>query len=1256
MLRAFVCLLFASVLASPVKSEEGYQDLFNGKDLSGWDGNPELWSVEDGVITGKTNGPDHLPYNQFLIWKGGTVADFELKLEFRVEGNNNSGVQYRSKEMSQVGKWSVGGYQADIHGNAAYTGMLYDERGRGIIAQRGQKVVVDNEGKKNPSKLDVPVTPIDISAWHELTILCRGNHLIHKIDGVTTVEIIDNHEAEREMEGIIAFQVHRGPAMKAQFRNIRLKKLDAKAGKVSAKPASPKKGAKARPEQAQPSWIWLNDGDQPAEKVVFRKEFEVKGAVAAARLYATADDELTLYIDGTKVLQHGSWSQPVFKDITKLIEKETPGGKHVLTVEAKNSKSAAGLLVMLNFESGWRDAWSIVSDSSWMASTKPAKGWRDLNFKVPAHWKSADVVGQLGGDPWKLTMEALLAAAPLREPEATPVDQLNVAKGFEVELVYSVPKDQEGSWVSMCTDPKGRLIVCDQYGGLFRVTPPGIHGAQELTIEPIQVDIGEAQGLLWAFDSLYVVVNKGEKYTSGVYRVKDTNGDDQLDSLETLRQWEGGSGEHGPHAVLLTPDQKGLYIVVGNKTSLTEFVDSRVPPLWDEDNMLPRAYGRGFMKGTPAPGGYISRIDPEGKEWVLMTAGFRNEYDAALNADGELFTYDADMEWDMNTPWYRPTRVCHVLSGVDYGWRNGGGKFPEHYPDTLPPVVNIGPGSPTGVTFGYGAKFPGKYQKALFICDWSYGKLYATHLQPNGASYSAEVEEFITGTPLPLTDLLVNPVDGAMYFAIGGRRVQSGLYKVTYGGEESTAPVDASNAAGAELRAIRRSLEDLHVGDHPDAVEKAWPYLAHSDRVIRYAARTAIEHRPVAEWKERALNETNVNASIEALLALARAHERASKNPQEAFDTPVPNWNEDVPAKDAEIASLQAAAFESLGRLADAELTYDQKLAAVRVVQLTLLRFGQPTAELRNDLIDALSPRLPAAGQELNTMLLEILVYLQAPAAAAKGVALLEKAPSQEEQINYAKALRHLQAGWTPELQEQYFNWFVRAAGYKGGASFGLFVSNVKQDAVAHLSAEDKARLEPVLTRKPEGQVNPFAAKPRPHVKEWSLDELLPLVQDKMQDRDFEHGRKMFGAANCFACHRFAGEGGAVGPDLTGLAGRFDRKYILESILEPSKVISDQYSAVQILTVDGKVIQGRIVNLAGDSFRINTNMLDPDAQVGVDRKQIEEMVPSKTSMMPKGMLNTLNEEEILDLMAFLLSRGDRSHAMFKKDNGRTASR
>ena len=1261
---AFLIVLLAVI---PLRADDGFVDLFNGKDLSGWKGDSELWSVENGCITGKTKGKDHLEYNKFLIWDG-VVADFEFRCEFRLEGNNNSGVQYRSKHDKTRGDWVVVGYQADIHPKAEFTGMLYDEKGRGIVAKRGQKVVVTPEGKKEATALEGEFKALDLTKWHELTIIAQGNRLIHKLDGKVAVDITDNQESEREMEGVVAFQVHRGEAMKAQFRNIRLKKFSTVAlKKVATKPASgpaakkpagkktptkkPKgkaaaKAAKARPEHAKPNWIWLAEGDEPAKAVYFRKEVD-SGGVGAARLYAACDDSMKIYVDGELVRTHATWQTPVFVDISKHMDLDSPQKKHVIAVEAHNGESVAGLLVKLDLESGWRDAWSVVTDESWQASKTPEAGWKKIGFKPTKPWAKPEIVAAIGGGPWAkaITEATLAAAAPLKEPTATPIDMLKVAKGFDVELLYSVPKDEDGSWVNMCHDPKGRLIVSDQYGSLYRLTPAGILGAQELGIEKINVAIGEAQGLLWAFDSLYVSVNRGKQYASGVYRVRDTDGDDQLDSVETLRELQGG-GEHGPHAVLPHPDGKSLVIICGNGTTLPEVSSSRVPQSWDEDLLLPRVQGR-FMRGKRAPGGFICRVDPDGKNWELMATGFRNEFDGAYNADGELFAYDADMEWDFNLPWYRPTRICHVISGAEFGWRSGGGKWPTYYPDSVPPVVNIGPGSPTGVTFGYGAKFPAKYQKALFACDWSYGKLYAVHMSPKGATYSGTLEEFITGTPLPLTDAIINPHDGAMYFLIGGRRVQSGLYKVTYSGAESTKPVSGHDEKGSELRAARQELESLHAGDHSAAAERAWPQLGSQDRSVRYAARIALEHRPRSEWQAAAIGEKNPQALLTALLALARTWEREDKGKEPNIDAPIPEWGT-AEASRAERALSVKQILDALSRLDWDELSHSQRLEVLRVLSLAFTRIGPPNEKERKGLIDLCVDALPAKSRELNSEIASLLVYLQAPYAAEKIVSLLTESPTQEEQIDLARTLRHLKIGWTLESRQAYFEWFVRAASYRGGASFATFVNNIRSEAIATLTDDEKVQLKSILEAKPETDAPVFTAKPRKFVKEWTMQQLVPLVQTGLKNRDFDKGRRLFGAAACFACHRFDNQGGAVGPDLTILSGRFSARDILESVVEPSKQISDQYGAVQIVTLDGKVVTGRIINLAGDSYRVQTNMLDPGALVGIDRKQIDVMMPSKTSMMPKGLLNTLNEEDVLDLMAYLLSRGDRSNAMFKE--------
>ena len=307
-----------------------------------------------------------------------------------------------------------------------------------------------------------------------------------------------------------------------------------------------------------------------------------------------------------------------------------------------------------------------------------------------------------------------------------------------------------------------------------------------------------------------------------------------------------------------------------------------------------------------------------------------------------------------------------------------------------------------------------------------------------------------------------------------------------------------------------------------------------------------------------------------------------------------------------------------------------------------------PTADERAAWLAKYEPAFPTGSRFVDGELIQVFVYLQGEKAAEKGVKLLLEGATQEEQIEYARALRMLKAGWTPELRKGYFTWFVKAQTYKGGNSFGKFLDMIKRDAVVTLSAAEKIALKPILDAKAEGS-GLIVLKPRPFVKKYALDELVPMLDKglKAGGRDFDAGRKMFAATNCFACHRYDNEGGAAGPDLTAIAGRFSQKDLLESIIDPSKEVSDQYAAVEIDTLDGKKVVGRIVNLNGDNIMVNTDMLNPNGQVTVNRTNVDLMKPSKLSMMPAGLLETLKDEEVLDLMAYLLSRGDRKHAMFK---------
>jgi type 1 glutamine amidotransferase len=206
--------------------EEGFKPIFDGKSLDGWDGNPKFWSVKDGAITGQTTKDNPTDGNTFIIWKDGKVGDFELRLSYKIVGGN-SGIQYRSKDF---GKWVVGGYQADFEAGKTYSGILYEERmSRGIMAQRGEKVTFGEDGKREVTgsvgKSDEIQAAIKHEEWNEYTIIAKGHDLKHIINGKTTVEVTDNDPKKFVAEGILALQLHAGPPMVVQFKDVRIKEL-----------------------------------------------------------------------------------------------------------------------------------------------------------------------------------------------------------------------------------------------------------------------------------------------------------------------------------------------------------------------------------------------------------------------------------------------------------------------------------------------------------------------------------------------------------------------------------------------------------------------------------------------------------------------------------------------------------------------------------------------------------------------------------------------------------------------------------------------------------------------------------------------------------------------------------------------------------------------------------------------------------------------------------------------------------------------
>jgi putative heme-binding domain-containing protein len=851
------------------------------------------------------------------------------------------------------------------------------------------------------------------------------------------------------------------------------------------------------------------------------------------------------------------------------------------------------------------------------------------------------------------------------------LDKLKLPDGFVAELIYSPGENDQGSWVAMTFDDKGRMITSDQYGFLYRLELPviGSDSTVKPKVEKLQignvadslVGMGYAQGLLYAFNSLYVVVNNDPNESfglpTGLYRIQDLDGNDQFETVTQLKELKGEQGEHGPHSLKLTPDGKGIYLIAGNHVDVPEMNHYRLPRVWQEDNLFPLIKDpRGHANDRKAPGGWLARIDPEGKDWELISAGYRNTFDFDYNEVGDIFGYDSDMEWDFGMPWYRPTRIAHLTSGSEYGWRTGNSKWSPNYPDNLPATLNIGQGSPTNVMFGAKANFPSKYKKALYAFDWSFGIIYAIHLTPKGATYEASAEEFISGAPLPLTDGTIGP-DGALYFATGGRRLESDLYRVYYKGELDT-HTPLKEADLPQEAKLRRELEQFHAKGAPAAgLEKAWSSLSHPDRFVQYAARVAVEHQPLATWKAKALAETNPTSKIQAILALAHQ------------------------GTDGDAAGMLA----SLMQVDYAALSATDKQNILRTIEVILARYDKGATASKAQLVAYLDPHYPADDNLLNRSLSILLVHLDAPSAVGKTLALLKNAkddPNYQKTFTassdlifrnpqygldianmlanvppaqatfYATVLGGADKGWTATQRAEYFGWIKNAlTAYKGGRSYVGFLDRARKMALASVDKADFEKYDELsggklLTESGNDIIN-SGVQPEGPGRRWTVEEAEPLLTN-LVGRDLVKGKAMYAASLCQSCHTMQGAGGAIGPDLSQLGTRFSAKDILVATLDPNATISDQYHATVLELKAGGSLAGKITDEDAQNYYLSQNPFAPADIKKVPKNTVSLKKNSDISIMMPGLVNRLNEEELKDLMAYLISGGNANHAVYKQ--------
>jgi len=372
-----------------------------------------------------------------------------------------------------------------------------------------------------------------------------------------------------------------------------------------------------------------------------------------------------------------------------------------------------------------------------------------------------------------------------QEPLQVAGIQYTSMPGFTIERV--TPADAPQSYIAMTFDDKGQIVGSRRNGPLVMfvdTTGDGIFDTEKIVSDQVE----GCMGMWYDGPTLWAVCSDVVEDQAGVYVMRDTDGDDVMNTFERFTVLRGRTGQHGPHAMRRGPD--GLPTMISGNNSGPPFdlrePDSpyRQPEEWQ---FLPRfTDARGHCSDCMAPGATISRVNRESGTYTVLTAGMRNPYDHAYNLAGEMFTFDADMEWDLGMPWYRPIRTVHAIPGGEMGWRNGSGKWPPYYLDSLPAVRDVFRGSPVGVEFYQHNVYPKEFHDAFFEADYSRGRLLWTPMVRKGATYEALMEraEIAHGEPLPITDLEVGP-DGMIYFTTLGS--EGGLYRIRYDWAEEQA-------------------------------------------------------------------------------------------------------------------------------------------------------------------------------------------------------------------------------------------------------------------------------------------------------------------------------------------------------------------------------------------------------------------------------------------------------------------------------------
>ena len=948
-----------------------------------------------------------------------------------------------------------------------------------------------------------------------------------------------------------------------------------------------------------PQWI---DVRQAAKGETISKSFRVSSIQSATLQFAGEFCRTRIAFNGKAVADIGPYCPTRTFDITNWLRV---GENKIEFFPEPNPGDPAALAATLSIVQVGGEALSLSTDSTWLAQSakEPTKSERTVNSK-----------GTVSAELWGLGRRGI-AIDPFENYEqwqqakngqgTSP--RFFVAQGFEINELRVAASD-EGSWVSLAVDSAGRITIAREDQGFLRFSLSE-DGKSITQTEAIPSDLLECRGLAYQEGWLYASANNSKK----LYRLKiDDRG--AVNDVRELRELPGGVG-HGRND--LNVDTTELQLICGDS------VDPVTTDVIDHTSPLRKKVAGSFKNE-----GCVLRTTPNGDRWELLCAGLRNPYGIAKHPhDKDAFTYDADNEYDLGMPWYRPTRVLQLVPGADFGYREATRAIPPRFadqPDNCPPLLDIGRGSPTAVMFGDKLNFPSPYREALFILDWTYGRVIAVHLAPRGATYRAATELFLQGRPLNVTDIAAGK-DGAMYLITGGRKTQSALYRITATRSPATGESQVSEFE-LEARNHAQSSRDLvrRLQSTPTVVARTEfdviaSYLDHNDPVVRYSASVALERLENGTSGEKLFGSTTSRPSFRALLSAARRMD----------------------------ARHTGEIVERLSSLSLSEASIGERLVWLRTLELCMGASAEAVKLHRERLESSLlagweasrEPHWQISREGTNVdyrrraaILLGALESASLPAMAGRD---LLTSSVQEDRVTGLMALRNHRIGFSLENREAQLDALASMPDMEAGEGLPDFHAWLERETLATLTPDEKQTyLNRVAKRNQPEPIPPSRA----FVKKWQLDDFASI---DASGGDPRRGEAVFRDALCARCHRFGTGGPAIGPDLTFVAGRFSQRDILDSIFNPSKSVAENYRSITIETTEGRTVTGRLAS--GGDFRSEKIRLIPDllratSVVEVDKKLVESHRVSELSPMPQGLLDSFTERDITDLLAYLVGR------------------